>query len=192
MFALWKESYGNLDRILRSRDIAFWTKVCIVKAMVFLVAMYGCEDWTIKKDWVLKNWLFQTAVLEKTLENLLDSKEIEPAIPKENQPWIFMGKTDAAAEALALWRPDAKSQVIGKDLDARKVEGKRRRGWQRISWLDVRKLLLAQAFSCVSFQMSFMILHLGMWSTLSYFLYIVQGMNQRFFCFVLHMNIYSF
>ena len=59
-------------------------------------------------------------VLEKTLQSPLDSKEIKPINPKENQPWIFIGRTDAESEALILWPPDAKSQVIRKDPDAEK------------------------------------------------------------------------
>ena len=66
------------------------------------------------------NWCFQTVVLEKTLENLLDSKEIKPVNPKENKPWIFIGRTDAEAAAPILWPPDEKSHLIGKDPDAGK------------------------------------------------------------------------
>ena len=66
-----------------------------------------------KEGWTLKNWCFQTVVLEKTLESPLDRKEIKPVNPKGNQPWIVIGRTDA--EALILWPPDAKSQLIGKD-----------------------------------------------------------------------------
>ena len=71
-----------------------------------------------KEGWALKNWCFWTVVLEKTLESPLDSKEIKPVIPKENQPWIFIGRTDAEADALILWPTDVKSQLIGKDPDA--------------------------------------------------------------------------
>ena len=70
-----------------------------------------------KEGWVLKNWFFQTGVLEKALESPLDSKEIKPVNPRGNQSWIFIGRTDAEAEAPILWLPDAKSQLIGKDLD---------------------------------------------------------------------------
>ena len=71
-----------------------------------------------KESWVLKNWCFWTVVLEKTLKSPLDSKEIKPVNPKGNQPWIFIGKTDA--EALVLWPPDVKSWLSGKDPDAGK------------------------------------------------------------------------
>ena len=70
-----------------------------------------------KEGWVLKNWCFQAMVLEQTLESPLDYKEIKPVSPKGNQPWIFIRRTDAEAEALVLWPPDAKSWLIGKDPD---------------------------------------------------------------------------
>ena len=73
-----------------------------------------------KEGWALKSWCFQTVVLKKTLESPLDCKEIKPVIPKGNQPWIFIGKTDAEPEAPMLWPPDANSQLIGKDPDAGK------------------------------------------------------------------------
>ena len=71
-----------------------------------------------KEGWALKNWCFRTAMLEKTLESPLDSKEIKPVNPKGNQPWIVIGRTDA--EAPILWPPDVKSRLIGKDPDTEK------------------------------------------------------------------------
>ena len=71
-----------------------------------------------KESWELKNWWFWTVVLEKTLESPLDSKEIKPFNPKGNQPWIFIGRTDAKAETPILWLPDAKKLLIGKEPDA--------------------------------------------------------------------------
>ena len=88
----------NLDSILKSRDITLPTKADLVKAMVFPMVMYGCESWTIKKSWVMKNWCFWTAVLEKTLESPLDFKEIKPVPPKGDQSWMFIGRTDVEAE----------------------------------------------------------------------------------------------
>ena len=73
-----------------------------------------------KEGWVLKNWCFQSVLLEKTLESPVDSKEIQPVHPKGNQPWIFIGKTDSEAEAPILWPPDTKSRLFGKDPDAGK------------------------------------------------------------------------
>ena len=74
---------------------------------------------------------FQTVVLEKTVESLLDSKEINP---KGNQPWIFIGRTDAEAEAPVLWPPDVKNWLIGKDPELEKDEGRRRKEGQRMRW----------------------------------------------------------
>ena len=104
--------------------------------MVFPVVMYGCWELDHKGGWAPKNWWFWTMVLEKTLESPLDSKEIKPGIPKGNQPWLFIGRTDSEAEASVLWPPDSKSLLIGKDPDAGKVWNKRRRGQQRMRWLD--------------------------------------------------------
>ena len=111
------------------------TKVHIVKAMVFPLVMYRCESWTIKKAECQRTDAFEL-VLEKTLESPLDCKEIQPVHPKGNQPWIFIGRTDAEAEAPIHWPPDAKSWLIGKDPDAGKDWGQKRRGWQRMRWLD--------------------------------------------------------
>ena len=77
-----------------------------------------------KQSWTLNNWLFWTVVLEKTLENPLDSKEVQPVNPKGNQSWIFIGRTDAKAESPIFWPPDVKNWVLGKDPD---VE----RGWRQ-------------------------------------------------------------
>ena len=76
-----------------------------------------------KEGWALKKWCFQTGVLQKTLESRLDSKEIKLANPKGNQPWMFIGRTDAEVETPILWPPDAKSQLIGKGPDAAKDWG---------------------------------------------------------------------
>ena len=109
----------NLDSILKSRDVTLSAKVHLVKAMVFLVIMYGCEL-DHKESWALKNWCFWTVVLEKTLENPLDCKEIQPVHPKGNQSWMFIGRINAEAETPILWLPDAKNWLFWKDPDAGK------------------------------------------------------------------------
>ena len=88
-----------------------------------------------KESWVPKNWYFLTVVLENTLESPLDCKEIQLVNPKGNQSWIFIGRTDAEAEAEApiLWPPDAKNCLIEKTLMLGKIEGRRRRGQQRMA-----------------------------------------------------------
>ena len=75
-------------------------------------------------------------VLEKTLESPLDCKEIQPVHPKGDQSWVFTGRTDVKAEIPVLWPPDAKNCLIGKDSDLGKIEDGRRRGLQRMRWLD--------------------------------------------------------
>ena len=89
-----------------------------------------------KESWAPKNWCFWTVVLEKMLESPLDCKEIQPVHSKGDQSWIFIGKTDVEAETPILWPPHGKSWLIGKDPDARRDWGRRRRGWQRMRWLD--------------------------------------------------------
>ena len=87
-----------------------------------------------KESWVLKNWCFWTVVWEKTLESPLDCKEVQPVHPKGNQSWIFIGRTDAEAEALILWPPHAKSWLIGKDPDAGMDCGQEDKGMTEAGW----------------------------------------------------------
>ena len=99
----------NLDSILKSRDITLPTKVCLVKAMVFPVVMYGCESWTVKKAERRRIDAFELWCLEKTVESPLDCKEIQPVHSEGDQPWDFFGRNDAKAETPVLWPPHAKS-----------------------------------------------------------------------------------
>ena len=89
-----------------------------------------------KESWVLKKWCFWTVVLEKTLESPLDCKEIKPINPKGNQSWIFIGRTDAEAEAPYFGHLIRWTDSFEKTLMLGKTEGRRRRGWQRMRWLD--------------------------------------------------------
>ena len=115
---LWRKAVTNLNGILKIRDISLLTKVHLVKTMVFAVVMYRSESWTT--GWAPKKWCFWTVVLEKTLETLLDSKEIKPVNPKGDQSWVFIGRTDVEAETPFLWPPDRKNWPIWKDPDAGK------------------------------------------------------------------------
>ena len=81
-----------------------------------------------KESWASKNWCFWTVVLEKTLESPLDCKEIQSVHPKGDQSWVFIGRTDVAAETLILWPPDAKSWLIWKDPEAGKDWGQEKKG----------------------------------------------------------------
>ena len=120
----------NLHSILKSRDITFPRKVCLVEAMVFPVVMYGCESWTIKKAKHRRIVAFELWCW-KTLKSPLDLKEMQPIHPKGNQSWIFIGMTDAKAETLRLWPPDVKNWLTRKDPDAwrLKVAEGDDRGW---------------------------------------------------------------
>ena len=80
--------------------------------------------------------MFLTVVLENILESPLDCKEIQPVLAKGNQSWIFIGSTDAEAETPKLWPPDWKADSLEKTLMLRKTQGRRRKGWQRMRWLD--------------------------------------------------------
>ena len=123
----------NLDSILKSRDVTLPTKVCLVKAMVFPVVMCGCESWT-ELSWVQKNWCFWTVVLEKTqvswtarISNQFILKEISPEYSLEG----LMLKVKLQHFGHLNRRTDSseKTLILGK------IEGRRRRGWQRMRWL---------------------------------------------------------
>ena len=107
----------NLDSILKRRDITSPTTVCLVKAMVFPVVMYGCKSWTLKKAECQKIDAFDLWCW-RTLKSPLDCKEIKPVNHNRNRTWIFIGRTDT--EAPTLWLPDMKGWLIGKDPDAGK------------------------------------------------------------------------
>ena len=125
----------NLDSILKSRGITLPTKVCLVKAMVFPVFMYGCElDY--RESWALKNWCFWTVVLEKTLEsprtarrsNQSNLKEISPECSSEG----LMLKLKLQYFDHLMRRTDS----LEKTWCWERLKGERRRGWQRMRWLD--------------------------------------------------------
>ena len=117
---LGRKAMTNLDSILKSRDITLPTKIHLAKATVFSSSHVWLWELDYKESWVPKNWRFLTGVLEKTLESLLDSKEIQSVHPKGNQSWIFIGRSDAEAETPIFWPPDAKNCLFWKDPDAEK------------------------------------------------------------------------
>ena len=106
--------------------------------MVFPVVMYRCESWTTKKVECGRIDAFELwfKKLEKTLESPLDCKEIKPVNPKRNQLWIFIGRTDAEAEAQYFGHLMPRADSLEKTLMLEKIEGKRRRAQQRMRWLD--------------------------------------------------------
>ena len=127
-----KDAYSLEEKLwptlsLKSKDITLPTKVSLVKAMVFPVVMYECESWIIKKTECWRIDAFELCCW-RTLESPLDCKEIQPAHPKGNQSWVFIGRTDVETETPILWPVDAKSWLIWKDLDAGKGWGQDEKG----------------------------------------------------------------
>ena len=132
-----RKAMTNLDSVLKSRNITLLTKVCMFKAMVVPLVMYGCESWTTKNT-VLKNWCFWIMVLEKTLESPLDFKEIKSVNPKGNEYSLegLMLKLKLQYLGHLLWRANS----LEKTLMLGKIEGRRRSGQQRMRWLDITDL----------------------------------------------------
>ena len=114
-----RKAMTNWDSILKSRHY-FANKGSSSQGYGFSSSHVWMWELNYKEGWVPKNWCFRTVFPEKTLQSPLDCKDIKPVHPKGNRPWIFNGRTGAEAEAPILWPPDAKSWIIGKDLDAGK------------------------------------------------------------------------
>ena len=134
MLTLGRKVMTNIDSMLKSRDIT--NKGPSSQSYGFSSSHVWMWELDHKEGWALQNWCFWTVVVENTLDGPLDCKEIKSVNPKGNQPWIFIGRTDAQAEALILWPHDAKNWLIWKDPYAGKIESGRRRGQQRMRWLD--------------------------------------------------------
>ena len=109
---LGKKAMTNLDSILKSRDITLPTKVCLVKAMVFPVVRYGCESWTIKKAEHRRIYAFELCCWRRLLRVPWTARRSNHSIPKGDQSWVFIGRTDVEAETPILWPPDAKSWLF--------------------------------------------------------------------------------
>ena len=110
----------NLDSILKSRDIILPKNVCLVKTMVFLVVMYRCERWTVKKAECQRIDAFELRCWRRLLRVPWTARRSNQSILKGNQSRIFIGRTDGEAETSILWPPYAKNQLFGKDPDAGK------------------------------------------------------------------------
>ena len=121
MFAPWKKSYDPPGQHFNKQRCYFANKGPSGQSCGFSSSYVWMWELDYKESWVPKNWCFWTVVLEKTLESLLDYKEIQPVSLKGNQSWIFIGRTDAeGATPIKLWPPDSKNWLIGKDPDAGK------------------------------------------------------------------------
>jgi len=133
MFAPWKNSYVKPKQCFKKQRHHFANKGPYSQSYGFSSSHVWMWELDHKEGWTLKNWHFWNVVLDKTLESPLVSKEIKPVNPKGNQPWIFIGRTDAEAEAPIIWPSDAKSWLTEKNtwcwekLGARGEVGSR--GW---------------------------------------------------------------
>ena len=130
----WKESYDKPRQHIKKQRHYFASKGLYNQSYGF--SSSHVRFWALdhKEGWALKNWCFQTVVLDKTLESTLGYKEIKPVIPYENKPWIFTGRTET--EALILDHLMQRANSLEKTLTLERIEGKRRRGWQRMRWLN--------------------------------------------------------
>ena len=128
MFATWKESSDKTRQYIKNQRYHFADKGPYNQSFGFPSSHVWMWELDHKKDEALKNWCFWIVVLEKILESPLDCKEIKLINSKGNQPWIFMGRTDAEAEAPVLWPPDVKSRLTEKDPHAGK-DWERKEKW---------------------------------------------------------------
>ena len=118
--APWKKSYDKPKQHIKEQRHYFANKGSHNQSYGFSDSHIWMWELDYKESWAPKNWCFWTVVLEKTLESPLDYKKIQPVCPKGHQSWIFIGRTDAEAEAPIFWQPDAKSRLFWKDPDAEK------------------------------------------------------------------------
>ena len=118
MFTSWRERFDQPGLHIIKQRHYFVNKGLSSQGYGFPSSHVWMWELDYKESWALKNWCFWTVVLEKTLESILDCKEIQPVHPKADKSWVFIGRTDVEAEAPILWPPDAKSWLIWKDSDA--------------------------------------------------------------------------
>ena len=136
MLTPWKESYDQPTQHIEKQRHYFANKSLSSEGYGFSNSHVRMWELDCEESWVQKNWCFWTVVLEKTLESPLDCKEIQLVHAKGDQSWMFFGRNDAEAETPIFWPPHAKSWLIGKTLMLGGIGGRRRRGWQRMGWLD--------------------------------------------------------
>ena len=134
-----EENYDQPRQYLKKQRHYFANSIHLVKAMAFPAVMYGCESWTINlilQSWVLKNWCFWTVVLEKTLESPLDCKEINKSILKEISSEYSLEGLMLKLKLQCFGHLMQRTDSLEKTLMLGKIEGRRRRGRQRMRWLD--------------------------------------------------------
>ena len=118
MLTPWKKSYDQPRQHIKKQRHYFANKGPSSQGYGFSSSHVWMWELDYKESWALKNWCFWSVVLKKTLESPLDCKEIQPVHSKGNQSWIFIGRTDAEAEAPILWPPDVQNWLIWKDPNA--------------------------------------------------------------------------
>ena len=118
MLTPWKESYDHPRQHIKKQRLYSANKGPSSQGYSFSSGHVWMWELDYRESWAPKNWYFWTAVLKKTLDSLLDCKEIRPVHPKGDQSWVFIGTADAEAETTILWLPEAKSWLIGKYPDA--------------------------------------------------------------------------
>ena len=131
--APWKKSYDQPRQHIKKQKHYFANKGLSSQSYGFSSSHVWMRELAYRENWALKKWCFWTVVLEKTLKSPLACKKTKPVNPKGNQSWIFIGRTDAEAETPILWPPDEKNWLMEKTLMLGKIEGRRRRGRQRMS-----------------------------------------------------------
>ena len=136
MLAPWKKSYDIPKQHLKKQSHHFADKAPYSQIYGFSTGHVQMWELDHKEGWVPKYWCSQIVALEKTLESPLYCKEIKPVHPKGNQPWIFIGRTDAEAETPIFWPPGVKNWLIGKDPDAGKDWRQEEKGTtdQMVGW----------------------------------------------------------
>ena len=136
MFAPWKESYDKPRQHIKKQRHHFANKGLYSQSYGFFSSHVRMWELDHKEGWAPKNWRFQTVVLEKTLENPLDSKNIKLVNPKGNKPWIFIGRTILKLKLRYFGHLMQRAGSLEKTPMLGKIRGKRRMGRQRIRWLD--------------------------------------------------------
>jgi len=135
MLTPWNESYDQPTQHIKKETQYFANKGPSSQGYGFSSSHVRMWELDCEESWVPKNWCFWAVVLEKTIESPLVYKEIQPVHPKGDQSWVYSGRTEVEAETPILWPPDQRPDSFEKILILGKIESRRRRGWQRMSWL---------------------------------------------------------
>ena len=157
MLTPWKESYDQPRQHIKKQKHYFANKGLSSQNNGFSGSYVWMWELAYIESWAPKNWCFSTVVLQNTLESLLDIKEIQPVHPKGNQFWIFIGRTDAEAEAPVLWPTDGRSWLIGKDPDAGKV-------WRQKKRVVKTDLIQTEFFHSTTFKLQHWFLLSSYWN----------------------------